>query len=191
MGGTTQANDGTLLRLEDNVIAMAQLVNRLDGVRQLVVSERAIVTPAARDELRAKQVTLVREDAQTRSIAIRQRDWDIRLIIGTEDNNYHRGKWAAPPAVGAEYAVARGSLAQLPEIGHCIAQIEFGKPLGVCVTSNPHVVACEANRRPMIRAAVVNDIDEALDARRTLDANLFVVRTDASFNLQELLDAVA
>lgn len=50
---------GTLL-LDQKVITMSQIEGRLDGVRQLVVGQRAVVTPSVRDELSDKNIQLIR-----------------------------------------------------------------------------------------------------------------------------------
>ena len=46
----------------ERVVAMASLNGRLDGVCQVVVRKDAIVTPLVMDELRDRNVALVRQD---------------------------------------------------------------------------------------------------------------------------------
>jgi len=52
------------LTLDARVITMSELSGKLDGVRQLVVPCRAILTPSARDELVAKKIKIVRAPAE-------------------------------------------------------------------------------------------------------------------------------
>ena len=47
------------LRLTDKVITLRSLEGRLDGVSRLVVSPRAVVTPAVKDELKQRKIELV------------------------------------------------------------------------------------------------------------------------------------
>lgn len=188
--GTAPVASPGVLRLTDHVVTLSQLANQLDGKNQLLVSQRAVVTPSALDELRSKGVALVRDDGKVQLKTAQPQLLNVRLMIATEDNNYHAGKWASPCSIRAEYAAARGSLAQLCEIETSLARQDYRKPIGVCVTSNPHLVACEANRRTAIRAAAVSDLDGVREVHKTLDANLFVVKSDVGFHLQELLDAV-
>lgn len=47
-------------RVSENVVAMASLDGKLNGVQRVVVGLRAIVTPAVKDELRDRGIELVR-----------------------------------------------------------------------------------------------------------------------------------
>jgi hypothetical protein len=49
------------LRLGEQVITMQLIAGKLSGVRRLVVSGRAIVTPSVRDELNQRNIELVRQ----------------------------------------------------------------------------------------------------------------------------------
>jgi hypothetical protein len=50
------------LRIADRVVTMRTIESRLSGVKRLVVQPRAVVTPAAKDELKARKVELVFEN---------------------------------------------------------------------------------------------------------------------------------
>ncbi|MGE3777471.1 MAG: hypothetical protein AB7F89_09825 [Pirellulaceae bacterium] len=50
------------LVLADRLVTLATVQGRLNGVRSLVVPGRAVVTPAVRDELRARGIHLRREE---------------------------------------------------------------------------------------------------------------------------------
>lgn len=50
------------LELEDRLVTLASIEGRLEGIKQLVVLPKAIVTPSVRDELRDKNVELVRQE---------------------------------------------------------------------------------------------------------------------------------
>lgn len=54
------ASSGRDLVLDDQVVALAKLNGRLSNVERLIVKQRAIVTPAVKDELKEKGVELVR-----------------------------------------------------------------------------------------------------------------------------------
>jgi len=51
------------LTLDARVITMSELDGKLDGVQQLVVRHRTIITPLVRDELREKKIEIVRNPA--------------------------------------------------------------------------------------------------------------------------------
>jgi hypothetical protein len=49
------------VRLTDRVITMALLQDRLASVRRVIVPTRAVVTPAVRDELKQRDIELIRQ----------------------------------------------------------------------------------------------------------------------------------
>ena len=49
------------LRVEEQVVTVRVVEGRLNGVSRLVVSQRAVVTPAVKDELKQRKIELVRE----------------------------------------------------------------------------------------------------------------------------------
>lgn len=53
--------EGNALTLDERVISMETLRGRLEGVRRVAVTRRAVVTPAARDLLRERGVDLERQ----------------------------------------------------------------------------------------------------------------------------------
>jgi len=59
--GKPRAPSGSELRLSDTVITLRSIEGRVAGVTRLVVSSRAVVTPAVKDELRSKKIDLVFE----------------------------------------------------------------------------------------------------------------------------------
>jgi len=56
-GDPAAANE---LRLSDRVVTLAAIKDQLANVQRVVVPAKAIVTPAAKDELKARQIKLVR-----------------------------------------------------------------------------------------------------------------------------------
>ena len=50
----------TKLEIEDRLVTLATLQDRLDGVGELAVARRAVVTPAVIDELNNRGITLMR-----------------------------------------------------------------------------------------------------------------------------------
>lgn len=55
-----QVQSQAALELEDQLVTLATIEGRLNGIQQLVVSPKAVVTPSVRDELRDKNVEFVR-----------------------------------------------------------------------------------------------------------------------------------
>lgn len=54
------------LRLNDKIVTLRSIENRLNGVSRLLVAPRTIVTPAVKDELKARKVELITENTNRR-----------------------------------------------------------------------------------------------------------------------------
>ena len=59
-GHTIGVRSATELAVDDRVISLAKIEGRLSGVSQLVVRKKAVVTPSVKDELRQKNIEIVR-----------------------------------------------------------------------------------------------------------------------------------
>lgn len=55
------------LNLNDKVITLATLKGKLEGITTVIVSDRAIVTPAVKDELRDRKIRWERTTTKARS----------------------------------------------------------------------------------------------------------------------------
>jgi hypothetical protein len=62
--GTSGESTKTILELEERLVTLATIQGRLDGIEQLVVLPKAVVTPSVRDELWDKGIGLVRRIKQ-------------------------------------------------------------------------------------------------------------------------------
>jgi hypothetical protein len=54
-----EANHAQQLSVTDRLITMRSIEGRLNGVTQIVVRRRAIITPAVRDELKQRKIELI------------------------------------------------------------------------------------------------------------------------------------
>ena len=59
--GVQVDNANSTLKVEGRLVTLATIEGRLEGIQQLVVQPKAVVTPSVRDELRDKKVELVRQ----------------------------------------------------------------------------------------------------------------------------------
>ncbi len=182
-----QNTDAGTMRLTQQVVSLAQLAGRLDGVSRLVVPSRAIVTPAVCDELRRNGIALQRDCERTEAVGETNSSW--RILAGGYETGFDlRSLLAMKPAHRCDFElIETGELARLlQEIeGRLLTQ----RTLGLIVSSAPHLVACQANRSSTFRAAVVCDANEAAEARRTLDANLLVVRDTSVYRLLQIVSS--
>ena len=60
LGVRVASSQPTSLAISDRVITLATIEGRLEGISQLVVQSKAVVTPSVKDELRQKKIELVR-----------------------------------------------------------------------------------------------------------------------------------
>ena len=55
-----QCQPAKVLAIDAKVITLAELNGKLSGIQQLKINSRAIVTPAARDQLKDHQIDIIR-----------------------------------------------------------------------------------------------------------------------------------
>jgi hypothetical protein len=56
--GSASPVNGSELRLNDAVITLRSIEGRLSGITRVVVPQRAVVTPAVKDELKQRKIQL-------------------------------------------------------------------------------------------------------------------------------------
>jgi hypothetical protein len=168
------------LWLSQRVVTMAQLDGRLDGVRQVVVPVRAVVTPAVRDTLRKKRIAIVSESKHTGTATGRD-----KYTIGVADPANEFG--AAVAAVSTEL----GDVASLETdcvikaVRGVTEEVASGRSAGVLLTRQPSVALCLANRQAGVRAAWAVSAAAVAEAAECLGANLLIVNP-ASHGVYEL-----
>jgi hypothetical protein len=158
------------LRIDQRVITTALLDGRLDGVRQVVVPPRAVVTPAVRDALRKKRITIVNGTNQVETASV-----STGYILGVVDSG---GKFAA---AAAAISGELGDITRLDNdcvikavrsVGH---EVAAGRGAGVVITARPSVALCLANRQNGVRAAWAVSAAAVQEAMRHVGANLLIV----------------
>ncbi len=143
------------LPVAERVVTLASLEGRLANVRRIVIGRKAIVSPAARDELRARGIEVARGEPRT-SIHARP----ILLAADTEGPVCLK-EWERTVGAGATRCTEHTREAIVARLG---PWIESG---GVAVwwTEQPARTVCDANRDPRVRACLAHDataVDEAL-----------------------------
>ncbi len=176
---TTAAATAGQLTVAARVVTMSELIGRLEGLRQLVVLPEAIVTPAVRDELRRRNVQLLRA-APARS----PQRGALRLVLIVSGKPLD----AAPLAE----ALGRDGVAVEHRTMDCLIAAtdllaaEVVKPDTLGVLATPHWAAalCLANRRPGVRAVLGLDVPAAAAATAAVGANLLVIDPDGGTMFQ-------
>ena len=152
------------------LVTLDHISNRLGTARRLVVPAHAIVTPAVCDELRRRNVALVRDGAdEARPQAA------IRLVLVAARTRQE------PTALVA--ALAQEGTAVQGHTSDCLIAAtdqlagEVVKPatLGLLWTGHAAAGLCLANRHPGVRAVLATDVPGTIAAMAALGANVLVL----------------
>ncbi|HEY1602577.1 MAG TPA: hypothetical protein VGG64_23435 [Pirellulales bacterium] len=160
-----------LLELTDRLVTLATLDNRLSGIRSLVLRRGAVVTPSARDLLRAKEV-------QVSFAAIAPRA-SVALVVGIAEAS---GAKMFDSAAFVEALLRDGlPIERLAKTGLTSVVEELadhaargGRPT-VMLTARPEAAACLANRWSGVRAVAGRDVASIRRAIADVAANLVAV----------------
>jgi ribose 5-phosphate isomerase RpiB len=157
------------LFVDSRVVTLESIAGRLHGAKQLLVSPRALVTPAVRDELRRRGVALVRESGAAR---VRKGLARLLLVVGRTRND--------PNAV-VQMLVQEGIDVQT-ESSDCLiastdklaAAVVQGQ-LGLLWTGHTAAGLCLANRHGGVRAVLATGVSATAAAVSAVGANLLVI----------------
>jgi hypothetical protein len=158
------------LRLEPRTITLGLIHGRLQGVKEVLVSAGAVVTPSVRDELRKRQIALRFRSESAGDASVR-----VGVVLGVAGGMHANG--AALAAVTAETAgAARVDRECVLEVVRQVSQAVAGEGrIGVVLTDRPAVALCLANRQASVRAAWGVSVVSVREAARLIGANLLVV----------------
>jgi hypothetical protein len=151
------------------VISVADLAGRLEGVRVVIVPRGAIVTPAARDMLRERGVSLASRAAAVEKKAV------ARLTLGVAEGGSDAAELVRglrEDGVEVEQLARSGLASVVQELADRI--VRDGR-LGLLLTNNPLAAVCRANRHRSVRAAIGNNAMEVGRALAAIGANLLIV----------------
>jgi len=174
---SSETNNGQSTQLTDSVITADVLAEKVAGQKHVVVGERAIVTPSARDWVRHNKVALihVKTAASTEAQASVKEKSDKLVITHSAGQTIDRvledagrqtnGGWNRKNVESADEA-AKKAIGELRR--------ESSRVI-VVLTSEPEVAACLANRNEQVKAAVVADAAAVARVKFGLDGNVFVV----------------
>ena len=161
------ASDGDLV-ITSRVVSISDLLGRLDSVRRVIVSRRAIVTPAVRDELLRRGIALVHADSEDSG---RPPVCLAMIASGTDFD-------AAPLAAALEREGVRVERSEsdclLAAVDELAVEIAGPNTLGVLLTAHAAAGLCLANRTAGVRAIGGADAAEAGRAAAAVGANLLV-----------------
>ncbi|MBS0207429.1 MAG: hypothetical protein JSS27_00610 [Planctomycetes bacterium] len=169
------------------VITVAALDGRLTGKSKLQVNAKAVITPAARDLLKAAGVTVVRGTAGAAASAA------LNVVIGRAQS---RADAATLVAALRSQKLNLEQVAQtglVDSVGALAIEAARGGKLAVLVTEATSAALCLANRRAGVRAALVDGQSDVNELAGTLGANFLIVslRGASAYQLGRAIAAVA
>lgn len=158
------------LVLTSRVVTLAELGERLGGVRRLVVPPRAVVTPSVRDELRRRNVELV---FGKRNGAAAKLSMGLMMAV-------HGSRFDAAPLV--QLLASEGIVTESQPFDCIIAatdqlagQLVGGGRLGLLLTEHTAAGMCLANRHAGVRAILGVDGETVAADGAAVGANLLVL----------------
>jgi len=162
---TPKTNGRRELCLEERVVTLAVIKDRLQGVRHLRLRPDAVVTPSARDEFRKRNIAVQRqkapevagEPASPLLIAVAETDFDPSPLLA---------QVAGTSIPGKDLVASVRELAK---------RVRGDTKLGVLLTSRKAPALCLANRFPGVRAALGDNVGMVREALESVAVNLLVV----------------
>ncbi len=170
----------------DAVVTSEMLAERLAGARQILVGPRTIITPAARDFLRAAGVTCTKQ--ATDAAAGPPARW--KVLYTQAGPGVQAALDHLPAAVQWERQLS-GTVAEV--VSTAVSALCRAEADGVVVlTPEPDRVACLANRHSNIRAAVIATAATAAAIRQSLSPNLVAIdaASRSVFEIRNLLRTI-
>jgi hypothetical protein len=153
------------LQLSDHVVSLATLEGQWEGMTGISVTARAVVTPAVRDELRRRGLSLNRRPTTGNNAGT-----GLELLLATEDSRVNLGQWQQQTG-----AAETTGPADLDAIAMRLAAWVTPQRIAVLWSTRPTWASCLANRHVVVRAAAVDDLAGVQRAVDSAGANVLVL----------------
>jgi len=171
------------LVVRSSVVTMAELGDELTRVRRLVVPPQALVTPAVRDELARRNVTLVYDRPARAASGAKVRL--VLTVLGSRFDPVPLGNALENEPIEIETRRADCLVAATDELAR-----ELAGPvsLGLLVSTYPAVAVCLANRHRGVRAVWGVDAGRLAADAASVGANLLVLDPSSTsfFQLKQM-----
>lgn len=189
-----ESQGGPTLVVADRIVTWTALAQRLGNAQQVQIGDRAIVTPAAREELKRRGLQLIRGYARPghEPGPARPGDREISaadavLFVAACETNDDPAKAMTSLAGMRVERIEGGELA--PTVLRLTREILKAKRPGVLLTGSAAAALCLANRNYGIRAIAAGDVRRVDREAGAIGANLLVVDTSAK-NHWEVVNAI-
>jgi hypothetical protein len=170
----------TELWLDQSVVAVRDLEGRLQQVKQLVVPERAIVTPAARDLLRERGVDVRRAATASKATSSSL----ATLLLGVAETRCEPTEVIGAlrrRGVQVEQVARTGLKTVVAELADAAAK---GGRRTWLLTEATHQAICLANRTSGVWAAAAQHRGELAEARKAISLNVLITNPVKSTTFQ-------
>ena len=158
--------DGQLV-LNERVVSMASLADKLEGIQCIVHSSRAVITPLARDELKQRGIATKEQIGQYES--------EHRLIVGVAVEERQKCE-DIRRQVGQAIDVDVSHQQDLEAVVRDLARQVVAKEHPVALaTGQPALAICMANRYSCLRAVQATTEDATRNSVESVGANLLVI----------------
>ncbi len=128
----------------------------------------AVITPAARDELRSRQIAVASAVVEKSNVAI------PLLYVGTAETKFESGPLVAS-LIAAGQRVEQVTQHERTLVVEKLSDEATRGNWGLLLTHRPAAGLCLANRRRGVRAALGSSVEAVAEAMAEVDANLLVV----------------
>ena len=189
----TVGHEKATLQLLDTLVTLASLEGRLDGVREVVISPKAIVTPSVRDLLYKKEIRLQSSEFRVQSSECEAKDkkhsqpdkttevWVALHQLKREPETLlnflqgQAGKGALQPAT-----VVKESFSCIIETTQTASKrlAESDAMRAIIVTNHSAAALVAANRHVAIRAINGENTEQTSQDAAMVGANLLVLHAD-------------
>ena len=171
---TTKATfDDKTLRVTEKLISLSTIEGRLSGISQFVVPQKAVITPSVHDELRSRQIEIIRQDACVKRkclLLANFGDKDQAQLLKNEPIEIKPVKCVSIEAAVDDMAK------QLTETTS-----------GLMLVDQPEMAVCLSNRSTNVRSFVGHN-SMIVQRAKSFGCNLMVV--DASYESSTIRDLV-
>ena len=185
------------VQISERIVTAGVLNERVNGSRVVVVGPKALVTPAAWDLVRERNLTLRRGDSQLQasdgggtkslSVVVSTKLSPLLIVVRNSDAVERlwtdlQGKWRRE-LLGCPDDAAKLAIAELSRGGASSV---------VILAEQTHRAACLANRNDAVKAVAVRDAADVPVVRKQLRANVWCVDPSGRswFELKNLLRAI-
>jgi hypothetical protein len=165
----TKADNGDLV-LSSRLVTLEEIDGRLAGIRQVVVTPQAVVTPAVRDALRQRNITLLRA-----STTVKTATTSLRLFVVAAGAKTDPKLLAGAFTDGGVTVECYSTKCLLDATDRLAAELAKAETLGLLLSPHTAAAMCLANRLSGVRAVLGNNTGSLAADLGAVGANLLVV----------------